>query len=442
MQIIKNIGKKYNLVNVHFEKMFRNIALGKISQMEFQGNIHISLNDYYSIMYYRSEFAKLFFDKDSHWLLWVCRCLYRENRSILSYLNEYISKICKITRGKLNTYKLYGWDVHILYVYQLVSYNFPRCIIPTAYSWSFDVSYIFKYFFDIYCSLSIDAKFILKIGSFLHDIGVTLSVKDHEKKGVPLTEYYYCELGIDDSLLNQYNISLNITEIIVALRAVVGNHQIINQVSSEASDKYIYEKINTAKKSFEFSRRLLELYNKDFVGIMSILAVSDMMAVDDSLLSMEKFEEIKEANSFLEHIITYNDYKRDFNVYGLKRIVSFLKDELKPIANEVILGLLQNECSSSKNVIDFIYNVKNMSYAMTAIKPLGDIVKTVRLIEVCLEIYNLSEIPLQELVIKFDPNINNERLEIILEQPADIIVAKEMLIFAIDNIKYTIEITC
>ena len=289
---IRILGQKYGLADLSFEKMFRNKALGKVDETQFCGKINISSNEYDFIMQCKNEFANLFFEEDSYWLLWVCKCLYNDQNSILSILNEYIAKVCKITRGNLNTYKLNGWDVHILYVYQLVNYNFPKCIVPNAYSWNFEVNNIFRHFHNIYQSLSHDAQFILRLGSFLHDIGVTLGVKDHEIKGMPLTEQYYCEIGINKSLLNQNSVNLEEIEIIEAIRAMVGNHQIINQVSAEASDRFIYEKMNIIKKYFSFSKRLIVLYNKYFVGMMSVLAISDMIAVDDSLLSEEKFQEL------------------------------------------------------------------------------------------------------------------------------------------------------
>lgn len=439
---IRTLGQKYGLVDLSFEKMFRNKALGNVDETQFYGKINILSNEYDFIMQYKNEFANLFFEEDSYWLLWVCKCLYIGQNSILSILNEYIAKVCKITRGNLNTYKLNGWDVHILYVYQLVNYNFPKCIVPNAYSWNFEVNEIFCHFHNIYQSLSSDAQFILRLGSFLHDIGVTMGVKDHEIKGMPLTEQYYCEIGINKSLLNQNSVNLEEIEIIEAIRAMVGNHQIINQISAEASDKFIYEKMNIIKKNFSFSERLIFLYNKYFVGMMSVLAISDMMAVDDSLLSKEKFQELKEAYVFLDHIVKYGNYKRDSKIYGLKRLIALLKDDLKQNADNIILNMLYNMNDKGAEIIDFLYNVKFMSYAMAAIKPLENIEKSVRLIETCMEIYKLSSIPLKELVIKFDPDIDNKKLNATLEQSAKSIVLKKLIVYAINNEEKIIEIIC
>lgn len=442
-EFIRALEKKYNLINIAFEKTFRKKALLELSDSEFGGIVFISLDEYETILQYKNEFSNIFFEEDSYLLLWVCRCLYfKNNQSMLSLMNKYISNVCNITRGNLNTYKLNGWDVHILYVYQLANYNFANGIIPHAYIWKFDVKYIFDYFQNLYNDLSPNGKYILKIGSFLHDIGVITGVKDHEVNGIPLTEKCYKELGIAELQYKKSGVTLNDEEIIIAIKAMVGNHQIINQISAEVSDKYIFEKIFNIKNEFSFSKNLNEIYINDFVKIMSILAISDMMAVDDSLLSKEKFCELKDSISFLNDVIKHSIYKRDTTKYGIKRLVSLLKDDLKKDADNVIYNILCEQYSNKDDIIDFLYNVKFMSYAMAAIKPLENIEKSLRLIDVCMKIYIKSDIPIQNLTIKFDPNIDNNKLGVILNHPSNYIITNKLLEYSIKNEEYTIEIKC
>ena len=144
----------------------------------------------------------------------------------------------------------------------------------------------------------------------------------------------------------------------------------------------------------------------------------------------------------MDRIVKCGDYKRDSKIYGLKRLIALLKDDLKQNADNVILNMLYNMNDKGAEIIDFLYNVKFMSYAMAAIKPLENIEKSVRLIETCMEIYKLSNIPLKELVIKFDPDIDNEKLNATLEQSAKSIVLKRLIVYAINNEEKIIEVSC
>lgn len=439
---IRNLGIKYNLMDIDFEKVFRDRALRIDNIFDSLLNIEISDEEFYIISKEKSNFFKLFFEKDSSKLFWVCRCLYRNNISILAYLNDYIKNICNITRGNLNTYKLNGWDVHVLYVYQLVTYNFPQRKLPKAYVWDFNANPIFEKIHRIYSSLSEDSKFILKIGGFLHDIGVTIGVKDHEENGIPLTERYYNEIKIDTDILKKQGITLNNVEIITAVRAIVGNHQIINQIGCETSDLYIWQKIESIKQSFKFSKRLRDIFNKEFIDIMTILAISDMMAVDDSLLSLEKFAEVNESYEFLNNIIKTGNYTRNRKKYGIGRLVSLLPDNLKHKASEYYIDTLDEYNPVSLSVINFLYEVKFMSYAMAAIKPLKDIKKSLNLIIVCNQIYKQSSIIISDLTIKFNPDINNEKLSLVLESEPSEILSKNLIKYYISDEKNIIEIDC
>ena len=439
---IRKLGEKYNITTVKFEKIFRDNALGKRVESDYTGRTDISADEYNGILTLKKQFGDLFFEKDSHYLFWICKCLYLNEKSLLASLNEYIGNVCTVKRGGLNTYKLNGWDAHILYVYQLTNFNFPNCIIPSAYNWDFDVEYIFSHFMDTYNKLSVNSRFILRIGSFLHDIGVTLGVKDHEAKGVPLTEKYYNELFITTDLLASGGITLQEHEIIIAVRAIVGNHQIVNQIAAEVSDRYIFEKINEIKNSFSVSDRLMNIFDKDFAGIMSVLAISDMMAVDDSLLQREKYLELADAYKFMSNIINNNSYNRDPQKYGIRRLVSLLQDNLKSSAEQVIAKRLSEMNDKGQSIINFLYEVKFLSYAMAAIKPLGNIDKSLKLIEICSIARLRSELPLSDTIFKFDPDIETDKLSVILDKSTHDIVTGELIDFTFNRTECIIEVTC
>lgn len=438
---IRLLGNKYQLVTVNFEKMFRDNALLKTNMESFKCDIEISKKEFQTIISLKTQFGNLFFESDSFLLFWICKCLSYNKKSLLSYLNNYISLVCNTKRGGLNTYKLNGWDVHILYVYQLINYNISNIIIPKAYHWYFDVIPFFKFINSLYLNLSKEAKFILKMGGFLHDIGVTIQVKDHETLGANITEEFYDELNIEEHQITKLGIDLEYHEIIVAIKEIIGNHQIINQISAEVSDKYIYDKIEKIRNSFSFSTRLCRILQDDFVELMTILAIADMMAVDDSLLTESKINEIKESFDFLKKIINTGVYTRNHKTYAIKRLISLLADDLKSSSKDIIYNYLRTCQDAGASLTEFLYNVKFLSYGMAAIKPLHNTEKTLKLIEFCNLIYLKSNITLSDLVFKFNPDINLNKLDNILNYSINDILSNKMIKFCINKEENIIEIS-
>jgi len=430
VNFLRHIGNKYGLEKVRFEKKARDIALEKDDNPCFFENMTLSKEESNVFLACKEAFGTLFFEKDAPYLLWVSKCLHVESCTLLSIMSSYIRSIQTTKRGGLNTYKRIGWDAHVLYVCQLASSNFAEGIPSCAYNWNFDVQYIFDYFKNVYIPLSKSSRFIIKIGSFLHDIGVTLGVKDHEEKGVPLTEKYYKEIGISAESLTVEGIALTTDEIICIICAIVGNHQIINQISAEASDRYIYEKISTIKQSFSFSTCLMELFKVEFVDVMLLLATADMMAVDDSLLSVEKFEELVEARTFLQRISNNGDYEREHQKYGVKRLISLLPDANKKDAEKIIFSYIHSQ-ENSHSLYEFLYNVKFISYAMAAIKPLNDTLKSIKLIDWCKRIAQTVKMPFSDLIFKFDTDIDTEKLGRIL-----VLDVKEIIELGLINSSY------
>jgi hypothetical protein len=441
VNFLRSIGGTHNLKGVAFEKKARDIALEMSDDPLFFSKLHLTADEEKSFAQYRKEIGSIFFEIDAPYLLWLCKCLQTTNGSLLSNMNSYICAVQKTIRGGLNTYKRIGWDAHILYVCQLTSQNFAEGIPSCAYQWNFDVHHIFDYFKEVYFSLSKTSRYILRVGSFLHDIGVTLGVKDHEEKGIPLVEKYYSELGITDKQLLSNTIALNTDEAISSIRAIVGNHQIINQIAAEASDLYIYEKISAIRDSFSFSANLMSIFQEEFVDVMLLLAAADMMAVDDSLLSEEKFEELVEARKFLKQISHGGIYEREHRKYGIRRLISLLPDANKKSAEPIIVEYMDSTTNGNE-IYEFLYQIKSISYAMAAIKPLNNTHKSIKLFHWCNLIARTVQTPLSNLILKFDPDINTDKLGKILEAGIDEVIAQRKIHYVFNKKKNTIDINC
>lgn len=400
--------KEYNLLSeIRFERFYRNWALGLACREEIKNACVKELCQNGCVVINEIDLAKLretpyslFADKESHYLLWLCYCIKYQGKSLLAWMNEYIDNLSNIIRGGINTYKRNGWSVHVLYVYQLVNYNFAHNVMPVAVNWDFDAKRVIVFFRNEYGMLSDTAKFVLKIACFIHDIGAQIAVNDHELLGVSLVEENYAKLKITDRDLVNENVLLSQSELINILQMIVGNHQLINQVAAEVSDYIIYEKVNEIKNKSS-SERIKRFIAEEFVRVMYLLGAADMMAVDDLLLSAIKFEEMSEAKEYIQKIITDNDYVRDYKKYGMRRLKCFVNDRLKEASDEIIRGLVdKNDCNYDE-LLRFMYEVQEISYGIAAIKPLNDLPLTIAFISA-----------LYRMVIKYTANYKNILIKI------------------------------
>lgn len=386
IESLKTLPEYVSLNNICYERFYRNLALG-FSNVESKADEYTQ--QLYSLGYVELDkchvanlekvMPAIFFDADSSNLLWFLQCCRTGSTSLLATINSYIRQISTIKRGGINTYKRNGWDVHVLYVYQLINYNFSKNIIPKALKWNFDVEPIISQFHQVYHELSLTSKFILNIGSFIHDIGVTIAINNHELRGIPLVEQYYHELRISSDVLKDHNIEMNQDEIITALKLLVGNHQIINQIAAEVSDKIIWKKVQKIKESLN-SEKLEKFLTQDFSKVMYLLGAADVMAVDDSLLSNVKYDEMTESFHYLQSLIDNGDYNRNKMKYGIKRLKCFISDDLKDISDEHLCRLIAEHGASADSIWNFIYNVQEINYGVAAIKPLNDLNLTVKFI--------------------------------------------------------------
>lgn len=422
---IKSLVEYDQLSGIRFERFFRNRALLLECQEEINNEYVQELCENGSIVKQEIDLDKLqespfslFEDKESFYLLWLCHCINYKGKSLLSWINNYINNISGIQRGGINTYKRNGWTVHVLYVYQLVNYNFAYNIMPTAINWEFDAKYIFSSFFKEYNELSNTAKFVLKIACFIHDIGVQIAVNDHETLGVPLVKNSYEELKVTKQDLIGNGVYLSEEELLQVLEVIVGNHQIINQVAGEVSDYIIYTKVCQIRKKLS-SKEASKFMVTEFSKVMYLLGAADMMAVDDSLLSNIKFDEIGEAKKYIQEIITNGNYGRNYRKYGIKRLKCLVNDDLKNVPDDTIIDLIKSYGCSCEELLKFMYEVQGISYGVAAIKPLNDLSLTVKFACVLYRMVSAHTIEYEHVFIKIDSGFEKEYIKELLAMPVE-----------------------
>lgn len=426
-EYIKSLSEYSALSSIRFERFYRNKALGLECQEEIKNtyveelyqNGYIENKDIDLDKLQESPFS-LFEDKESHYLLWLCHCIVYDGKSLLSWINDYINNISNITRGGINTYKRNGWTVHVLYVYQLVNYNFAYNVLPVATKWDFNAKSIIDSFGNEYRGLTNEAKFILKIACFMHDIGVQIDVNDHELLGVPLVEKNYSLLKISDKSLLNNNIQFTKEELVFILKIIVGNHQLINHIAAEVSDFVIFKKICEIK-SMVASENVKKFFTNEFSNVMYLLGAADMMAVDDLLLSEIKFDEITEAKEYIQRIIVSNDYIRDYKRYGIRRLKCFLNDSLKNVPDELIMSMIyENKCNTDQ-LLQFMYEVQGICYGVAAIKPMNDFPLTIKFICALYRMVIKRTVDYKNVLIKINSDFCNDYIKQLLCNSIDIV---------------------
>ncbi len=441
-EYIKKLEEYKQLSGIRFERFYRNKALGLECQEEISNiytqelcqNGYIIKKEIDLAELQKSPFS-LFEDKESHYLLWLCYCIKYEGKSLLSWINDYINSISNVIRGGINTYKRNGWPVHVLYVYQLVNYNFAYNVLPVAFNWDFDVKSIMSSFSNEYRKLSNAAKFILKIACFIHDIGVKIAVNDHELLGVPLVEENYSILKVTSKDLEINDIPFSEKELIYILQIIVGNHQLINQVAAEVSDYIIYEKICEIKNKSN-SDNINNFINVEFSSVMYLLGAADMMAVDDSLLSEIKFDEISEAKEYIQAIISGNDYIRDYKKYGIKRLKCFVNDNLKNVPNKIINDIIRKNGCNDDELLKFMYEVQGISYGIAAIKPLNDLELSIKFIVILYNMATKNTMDFKNVFIKIDSGFSSEYIKQLLLESIETIEKKLHYNLILESSKY------
>lgn len=414
-----------NILDIDFGKVFRKMALeeentedfspAEIRLFEDQGNIDInkSLADLLP-----KTLAEVFFRTDSSKILWILRCIRNSSGNYLHELCAYLKDVSSVKRGGLNIYKRVGWDIHVLYSYQLVTDNFAKNITTTIPGAPRD----FSLYHEIYTKLPEEALFVLKIATFLHDIGVVDGVRDHEFKGIRWVEARYQELGISPQMLHDHNVLLSENDIMNLLKIIVGNHQMMNQIGSEISDFWVHEKIEDAKKQLGYSDKATAFFEKYIADIMFLLSAADLMAVNDTLLTKEKTSETLESYTYFSELLKRGFYKRDAAKYGIQRYRSLLPDVKKSeLSDKLFNSVVEKLGYNAGEVSAFLYNVKQLSYAMTVVKPQSDFTVGIKLMCILFELAKKHHLQPLCTRVKFHPDINYMFVGEYLQKEADVI---------------------
>lgn len=396
------------LDNIRFGLLFRKIALNEmdIDYLNDTEKKLLALNMHIKRYEVETEILSyslrdLFFSSKSSQLLWIYRCLDTPSGNLLYDVSPYMKEISQEIRGGLNVYKRIGWDIHVLYAYQMICSNFSNnesTFVKGAPS-SFSTYQVIENRMDLEC------RFILRLATFIHDIGVVDGVKDHEKSGIKWVEKRIDELEITETFLANKGIRLSLSDLNAIMRFIVGNHQMINQIGSEISDANVAQRVQSGANSLHGYAKAF--FNNHIADIMYLLSAADLLAVNDTLLTEQKDVETRESFEYFSSIIKNGYIERDYIKYGIQRFRSLLMDSMKSSFSDGVFTKTILDIGYDPNeVAYFLYWIPQMSYAMTFVKPQYSFRVALKMFCLVLEYMKIHALDTKQTTLKFDPDID------------------------------------
>lgn len=382
---IKNISEKE--LNFNYDRYYRELALKlkslcsdeernilrKKEQESFSNsnNIQIDLEEL------KDNFINLLVDENSEKYLWILYSKYQNGENYIDKISNILKRENEVIRGGTNTYKVNGWMAHTLYVYQISNYNIAKNIEIVNFNGNKDNRNQLEELHELYENLSIESKFLLKIFCLIHDIGVIEDVKYHDVLGAKYVENVLEEIGLTQKELEKNNIKISLRDFTKILQGIIKYHTLITSLSAESNDDYVeYAYRNLIEDISD-----IENIKKQIPEILFIMSYGDIIAVDESLMDIEKYQRTKEGYIFFKEITENRPHIRNKEKIAIDRICDTAgKIKHDTLKQELDYILVKNNINKSEFIED-MYNIRLMRYT-------GPLMKTVNDVSLTIKIYN------------------------------------------------------
>ena len=382
---IKNISGE--AIRFSYDKYYRNLALklkraktenekNEIKELERKklpnlNNIEIDIEKL------EKEFINLIFDDNSSQLLWILYSKYQDGENYIDKISDILKRQNKVIRSGTNTYKINGWMTHTLYVYQIINNNISKNIELSNFNGDIKSKIQIQELNQIYNELNIESKILLKIYALIHDIGVLDGVQNHDENGMKYVEKVLEEIGLTEKELEKNNIKIRLQDFVQILKIVIKYHTLITSLSTEGSDKYVENSYGNLISAIPD----VETIKNNIPRILLILAYADIIAVDDSLMNLEKYNRIKEGYYFFESVTQNKIPVRDKEKVAIERICDTVGKVTYESLKKLLDNILEKYSIDKSNFIEDMYNIKIMKFA-------GPLMKTVNNVELTIRIYS------------------------------------------------------
>lgn len=370
----REMGLKYKKAKKNENNLINELKINKLN--ELLNNVDININ---SLKY---GFVNMLKSNDSSKYLWILYSKYENGENYIDKISNTLKQENTIIRGGINTYKLNGWMAHSLYVYQIVNYNIAYNIELVNFNSNKENIEQVKELHYIYNKLSEKSKFLLKIFTLIHDIGVIEDVTFHDKLGSKYVESVLSEIGI-----NEENTTFNLKDFKKILKEIIKYHTLITSLSSESSDLYVEN---------EYKKLLAQIPNIDYIKrelpkILLLLAYGDIIAVDESLMDKEKYQRIKDCYDFFEQITKGEKIERNKEQVAIERICDIVGEhKIEKLTSQFDYILKKYDILKNQFVED-MYNIKLMRYTAPLMKTLNDTELTIKILYELFELIGYFE---------------------------------------------------
>lgn len=386
---IKNVTGKQ--LNFNYDKFYREMGLQlKIAKTDDESNLikkakakeleELLDNIYIDINILKCNFVNILKSEESSKYLWILYSKYENGENYIDKISNILKQENKIIRGGINTYKLNGWMTHSLYVYQIINYNIAYNKEIINFNGEKENIQQIKELYEIYNKLNKNSKFLLKIFALIHDIGVIEDVKFHDKLGAKYVTKVLDEIGIYNS-----NVSLDLKDFTKILQEVIKYHTLITSLSSESSDLYVqneYKKLLEELPKSDFSYTI----KKEIPQILLLLAYGDVIAVDESLMNIEKYKRIKECFNFFKQITYGEKTSRNKEMVAIERICDIVGENKIENLTMNFNYILNKYNIEKRQFIDDMYNIKLMRYTAPLMKTLKNTEMTIKILHELFEL--------------------------------------------------------
>jgi len=380
---IKNVTE--NILNFKYDKHYKQIGLmlknaktekerKQIKQISIE-ELNLLLKDVdINMEILKDNFINIILNEKSSKYLWVLYSKYKNGENYIDMLSSILKRENEVIRGGTNTYKMNGWMAHTLYVYQIVNDNIANNIEITNFNGDKENIEQVKELHKIYNKLSKQSKFLLKIFALIHDIGVIEDIKFHDKLGSKYVEKVLKEIGINQEVIKQADVLMKLKDFIKILQEMIKYHTLITSLSSESSDLYVEN---------EYKRLLTELPKIDYIereipSILFLLSYGDVIAVDESLMDIEKYQRIKDCYNFFMQI---NEGKKQRNKekVAIERICDMIGENKVQNLESKFDYILEKFNIEKEQFVKDMYNIKLMRYTGPLMKTLKDTEMTIKI---------------------------------------------------------------
>lgn len=370
-----NYDKKYKEIAIKLKKeeIESNKEELRKSEQEFFNNMLKNIKVDERIL--KSNFINLLGDKDSSKYLWILYSKYDGKENYIDKMSNILKWQNKVIRGGTNTYKMNGWMAHTLYVYQIVNDNIANNKEIINFNGNKEVIKEVDELNKIYKTLNEESKFLLKIFTLIHDIGVIEDVAYHDKLGSKYVKKVLEELNLKQTQLDKINVLIRIEDFIKILETLIKYHTLITALSSECSDAYVEDSYKDLLENIPESQNTKPYIPK----ILWLLSFADVIAVDESLMDAEKYNRIKECYLFFEGINNGKNVLRNKRNVAIERICDMSGESKVQNLASNFDNILEKNKIDLNGFVEDMYNIRYMRYTGPLMKSLKDIELSIKI---------------------------------------------------------------